>query len=152
MRRKRRALLQTPGLFATAAASTQGENRARRSSLHGNRVLIVHTRSHRRKRERERGPMFFFGKQIGKIFRKFLFSSLNATNFARFLENSPNFRYEKIEKKEPCSSQGFFSWLKLASWRFFFSKWLKVFIEGFYCPQILKKNLIEESPYFSSEC
>jgi hypothetical protein len=101
MRRKRRALLQNTGSLATAAAtaSTQGENRARRSSLHGIDVLIVHTRSHRRRqkrerereREREKGRLFFFGKQIGKIFGYFLFSSLNSTNFARFLENSPNF-------------------------------------------------------------
>jgi len=118
---------------AAATASTQGENRARRSSLHGINVLIVHTRSHRRrqKRERERERerlIVFYGKQIGKIFGNFLFSSLNSTNFARFLENSPNFRYEKIEKKNPVHHTIFFSWLKLASWRFVFSKWLKVFI------------------------
>jgi len=80
-----------------------------------------------RERERER-PIVFYGKKIGKIFGKFLFSSLNSTNFARFLENSPNFRYEKIEKKNPVHHRVFFSWLKLASWRFVFSKWLKVFI------------------------
>jgi hypothetical protein len=72
------------GALATAAdaASTQGENRARRSSLHGINVLIVHTRSHRRrqKRERERerererkADCFFSANKLGKYLDIFFF-------------------------------------------------------------------------------
>ncbi len=114
---------------------------------------LASTKARESERAREKGPLFFFGKQIGKIFGNFLFSSLNSTNFARFLENSPNFRYEKIEKKEPCSSQGFFFLAKVSELEICFFKMAKSVYWGvLLSPKFEKHILIQESPYFSSEC
>jgi hypothetical protein len=136
MRRKRRALLQTPVLLPLQQPQPPHKAKVERDEVHFmgstfSLFTLVRIDEDKREREREKCPLFFFGKQIGKIFGKFLFSSLNSTNFAIFLENSPNFRYEKIEKKNLFIT-GFFFLAKVSQLEICFSKWLKVFTEGFY--------------------